>query len=341
MLQYYFNVNIPWIIFSAVFTAGAMFMMFRGVAVSTKLAGLLLRLRAAGAARRVGRRADQERRPPQLACRSSPATSSTASAACGRRLPAGHLPVHRLGELGGAGRGDHQPPAQRAPGRVPVDRRDGRSRTCCCPTPPSPGSSTTSPALNSAPIPFIAVAHSVAAWLAFIAYLAGLDLHPRRAHLRGELAGPADLQRRPRGPAAALDRQGAPDRGGRRSTRSSPSSPSRSAITLVWALGHLDGGTKQAAMSALNFFVDSSTMGTILIAVRVLPSNLALPFYYRKYRPAEFNVVKHVVLPVLGMIAVGSPDLLPVQAVASRRRSTGSRTRRSASSSCPSSTPSG
>ena len=31
--------NIPWIIFSAVFTAGAMFMMFRGVAVSTKLAG--------------------------------------------------------------------------------------------------------------------------------------------------------------------------------------------------------------------------------------------------------------------------------------------------------------
>jgi amino acid transporter len=39
MLQFYFKVSIPWIIFSAVFTAGAMFMMFRGVAVSTKLAG--------------------------------------------------------------------------------------------------------------------------------------------------------------------------------------------------------------------------------------------------------------------------------------------------------------
>src|SRR5690348_12087030 len=39
MIDYYTNVNIPWIIFSAVFTAGAMFMMFRGVAVSTKLAG--------------------------------------------------------------------------------------------------------------------------------------------------------------------------------------------------------------------------------------------------------------------------------------------------------------
>ena len=39
MIQFYLNVSIPWIIFSALFTAGAMFMMFRGVAVSTKLAG--------------------------------------------------------------------------------------------------------------------------------------------------------------------------------------------------------------------------------------------------------------------------------------------------------------
>src|SRR5499427_55254 len=39
MIDYYTNVNIPWIVFSALFTAVAMFMMFRGVAVSTKLAG--------------------------------------------------------------------------------------------------------------------------------------------------------------------------------------------------------------------------------------------------------------------------------------------------------------
>ena len=39
MIQYYTGTNIPWIIFSAIFTAGAMYMMFRGVAVSTKLAG--------------------------------------------------------------------------------------------------------------------------------------------------------------------------------------------------------------------------------------------------------------------------------------------------------------
>src|SRR5215471_16565677 len=39
MIQYYTGTNVPWIIFSALFTAGAMYMMFRGVAVSTRLAG--------------------------------------------------------------------------------------------------------------------------------------------------------------------------------------------------------------------------------------------------------------------------------------------------------------
>src|SRR5215475_7799481 len=40
LLDYYFSWNVPWVIFSVIFTAGAMYMMFRGVAVSTKLAGL-------------------------------------------------------------------------------------------------------------------------------------------------------------------------------------------------------------------------------------------------------------------------------------------------------------
>jgi amino acid transporter len=36
-------------------------------------------------------------------------------------------------------------------------------------------------------------------------------------------------------------------------------------------------------------------------------ANLALPFYYRRYRPSEFSVVKHLVLPVLGMAAIAVP----------------------------------
>jgi amino acid transporter len=79
-------------------------------------------------------------------------------------------------------------------------------------------------------------------------------------------------------------------------------------IIPIWALLHLAGGARESGqMNALNFFVDSSTMGTILVLVVYFLSNLALPFYYRKYRPQEFNVVKHAVLPVLGMIAVGVP----------------------------------
>jgi amino acid transporter len=48
-------------------------------------------------------------------------------------------------------------------------------------------------------------------------------------------------------------------------------------------------------------------MGTILILVVYFLANLALPFYYRKYRPQEFNVIKHLILPVLGMAAIAVP----------------------------------
>src|SRR5580698_4148270 len=60
-------------------------------------------------------------------------------------------------------------------------------------------------------------------------------------------------------------------------------------------------------MNPETFFVESSTMGTILVLVVYFLSNLALPFYYRRYQPAEFNVLKHLILPVLGMIAIAVP----------------------------------
>jgi amino acid transporter len=80
------------------------------------------------------------------------------------------------------------------------------------------------------------------------------------------------------------------------------------AIIVVWCLGHLIGGKSQSGgMNPLNFFFESSTMGTILVLVVYFLANLALPFYYRKYRPAEFSAIKHAVLPVLGLIAIGVP----------------------------------
>jgi amino acid transporter len=60
-------------------------------------------------------------------------------------------------------------------------------------------------------------------------------------------------------------------------------------------------------MDPVEFFAESSTMGTILVLVVYLLSNLALPVYYRRYRPDEFSVVKHAVLPALGALAIIVP----------------------------------
>jgi amino acid transporter len=48
-------------------------------------------------------------------------------------------------------------------------------------------------------------------------------------------------------------------------------------------------------------------MGTLLILVVYFMANLALPFYYRKFRPNEFNLLKHAILPVIGMVAIAIP----------------------------------
>jgi amino acid transporter len=77
-------------------------------------------------------------------------------------------------------------------------------------------------------------------------------------------------------------------------------------IIAIWALGHVFGG-HTGSMNPVTFFVESSTMGTILVLVVYFLSNLALPFYYRRFRPQEFSLVKHVILPVLGMVSIAVP----------------------------------
>ena len=82
-------------------------------------------------------------------------------------------------------------------------------------------------------------------------------------------------------------------------------------------------------------------MGTILILFVYLAANVALPFYYRKYRPDEFNIIKHVVLPALGVVAIAIPIYYlfkPAETPAVLLVPVG---RRWASSQWPSSTPSG
>ncbi len=160
-------------------------------------------------------------------------------------------------------------------------------------------------ALGSAAIPFINVSHDIAAWLAFLAYIAGIT------STLGVLISAVNSQSRL---IFNAGREGLLPRwlGKVHPVRRTPVNAIyafvfiAAVIIAVWALLHLFGGDS-GSMSALNFFVESSTMGTILILVVYFLSNLALPFYYRRYRPQEFNLLKHLVLPVLGLIAIGVP----------------------------------
>jgi amino acid transporter len=159
--------------------------------------------------------------------------------------------------------------------------------------------------LGSAEIPFITVAHGLLAAFAVVAYIAGMT------STLGVLISAANSQSRL---IFNAGREGLlPSWLGKvHPTRRTPMNAIYAFVTfagviiVVWALGHLIGGTT-GSMDPINFFVESSTMGTILVLVVYFLSNLALPFYYRKYRPQEFNVLKHLVLPVLGMVAIAVP----------------------------------
>ncbi len=79
-------------------------------------------------------------------------------------------------------------------------------------------------------------------------------------------------------------------------------------IILVWGLGHVLGNASASgSMSAVNFFAESSTFGTILVLVVYGLSNLALPFYYRRHHPDLFNGFRHGVLPILGLLTILVP----------------------------------
>jgi len=79
-------------------------------------------------------------------------------------------------------------------------------------------------------------------------------------------------------------------------------------IIGVWGLGHIFGGSASSgSMNAVNFFVESSTFGTILVLLVYGLSNLALPFYYKKYHPELFNGFRHAVLPLVGIVFIAVP----------------------------------
>jgi amino acid transporter len=160
--------------------------------------------------------------------------------------------------------------------------------------------------LAAALIPFITVAHSTLAKVAVIAYLAGLT------STVGVLIAAVNSQARL---VFNAGREGLLPRwiGRVHPVRRTPVNAIYTFVGLaggiigVWCILHLINSHQSGNMNGLFYFDESGTMGTLLILVVYFLANLALPFYYRKYRPQEFNVLRHLVLPVLGMIAIAIP----------------------------------
>ena len=161
--------------------------------------------------------------------------------------------------------------------------------------------------LSGAAIPFISVAKEAFAVLLFFAFLAGMTstlgaliagtnsqarliFNAGREGLLPSMIGKVDAKRRtPVNALLVFLGLGL-------------------AIIGIWGLGHIVGGHGNPHyMVAGNMFVESSTFGTILLLLVYGTSNLALPFYYRKYHPELFNGVRHGLLPILGTLWILVP----------------------------------
>ncbi len=302
-LKYYFGWNVPWIIFSVLLTAGATAMTIRGVGVSTKLAGfffafemlVLVVVSVAALIKNSGHLSGVPFEPSHL-------TNGFRGLAAGFPL-AVYLFIGW--ENSAALAEETANPRRNVPRAVFLSVALMVVGYVLFAYATVSGFGNNGAKLAAAPIPFIPVAHSVVAALAFFAYLAGLT------STVGVLISAVNSQARL---IFNAGREGLlPSWLGRvHPARRTPMNAIyafvaiAAAIIIVWAVAHLAGGLG-GSMNPLIFFAESSTMGTILLLVVYFLANLALPFYYRKFRPAEFSAIKHVVLPVLGMAAIAVP----------------------------------
>jgi amino acid transporter len=304
-LNFYLGWNIPWIILSVLLTAGSVVMMLRGVGVSTRLAGfffgfemlVLVVVSVVLLVKNGGHLSFAPFEPHNI-------TGGFGGLAAGFPLAVylfiGWENSAALAEETGN-------PRRNVPRAVflSIALMAVSYLLFAYATVSGFGYNSAKLTSPSVLIPFITVAHGALASLAFFAYLAGLT------STLGVLIAAVNSQARL---IFNAGREGLLPRwiGRVQPSRQTPRNAIfvfvglASAIILVWALLHLIGG-HSGSMNGLTFFDESGTMGTLLILVVYFLSNLALPFYYRRYRPAEFSVVKHAVLPGLGLIAIGVP----------------------------------
>jgi amino acid transporter len=145
-------------------------------------------------------------------------------------------------------------------------------------------------------VPFIVVAKGVLGAAAFLAYLAGFT------SIFGSLIAATNSQARL---IFNSGREGLlPSVAGRLTARYR--TPWVAVLVfLAVALGLVYGFGWN--LNPVVYFGDAATMGAIPVIVVYLVVNLALPVYYRRVHPDQFNAVRHLVLPVLGVAAIAFP----------------------------------
>ena len=303
VLNYYFGWNVPWGILSVLLTAGAVVMMVRGVGVSTKLAGaffgfemlVLVVVSVVVLIQNAGHLSITPFEPSQL---HNGFTGLAAGFPLAIYLFIGWENSAALAEETGN-------PRRNVPRAIFLSVALMAVSYVFFAYATLTGFGYSAAKVGTSVIPFITVAHGALAAFAFFAFFAGLT------STLGVLISAVNSQCRL---IFNAGREGLlPSWLGKvHPTRRTPVNAIfafvsiAGAIIVVWALLHVIGGST-GSMDPINFFVESSTLGTILLLVVYFLSNLALPFYYRRFLPAQFHVVKHVILPVLGMIAIIVP----------------------------------
>jgi amino acid transporter len=301
-LHYYLGWNVPWIIWTLLLTGLAVALMVRGVAVSTKIAGFFFAVEMLVLV----------------------VVSVAAIAKHGSHLSVTpFLPSHITGGMSGLAEGfplavymfiGWENSAALAEESENPRRNVGRAVFS------SVGIMSVSYVLfayatvtgfgynvdkvGASEIPFIDVAHGTLGVLAFFAYLAGLT-----STLGALIAGTNSQARMLFN--AGRERLLPAFLGHVHPTRRTPTNAIVAFVAVAlliiggWGLGHVLGGA--GTMDPVTFFAEASTLGTILILLVYLASNIALPFYYHRHHRTEFSVVKHVVLPALGAAAIIVP----------------------------------
>ncbi len=304
-LHHYLTWNVPWIIWTLILTGVAVVLMVRGIAVSTKLAGLffgveMLVLVVVSVAAIVDHAGHLSLAPFE------PGRISGGFQGLAEGFP---LAVYLfIGWENSAALAEETQDPRRNVGRavfLSIGVMSVSYVLFSYATLTGFGYDVTK--VGASAVPFIDVAQGTLGVLAFFAYLAGLT-----STLGALIAGTNSQARL----VFNAGREGLlPSAVG--AVHPTRRTPTRAILTFVtislliiggWGLGHLLGGhASSGAMDPMVFFAESSTMGTILVLLVYLASNIALPFYYRRYRPSEFRWTRHALLPGLGAAAILVP----------------------------------